>query len=410
MWGEALALALDLGTTTLAGRLLDPEGAVLAEAKRPNPQRALGSDIIRRLEAALRGEGGRLQRLLAEGVEALLAELLAVSGAPRSAITAAAAAGNPGICCLLRGLPAGPILFPPHRPRERQGVLLEPATLGLDLPVPLYLFPLVSGYVGGDLVAFLYGFGETSASRFFLDIGTNGEMAVTDGERWWTTSVAAGPAFEGGEIACGMPVTAGAVTGVRIEGEALRLQVFGGGAPRGLAGSGLVEAVAAALEGGLIDRSGRIVGPDEVATNLARHLAETPQGRALRLYRDAACELLLTQQDIRSLQLAKGAVHAGAGCLLARAGLDAGGLREVVVTGAFGFSLAPAALKRVAMLPENMVDKVRFIPGGALAGVSRLLRDPEGPARVQALADSLQTYPLSGTPAFEKAFLRALDF
>jgi uncharacterized 2Fe-2S/4Fe-4S cluster protein (DUF4445 family) len=186
--------------------------------------------------------------------------------------------------------------------------------------------------------------------------------------------------------------------------------VFGGGPPRGLAGSGLVEAVAVALEAGLLDASGRIVAPDEVSTNLVRHIVETPAGRTLRLYRDAACELLLTQQDIRSLQLAKGAVRAGAECLLQRSGLEAGRLDEVVVTGAFGFSLVPAVLKRVAMLPANMVDKVRFVPGGALEGVCRLLCDPEGPARVQALADSLQAYPLSGTPAFEKAFLRGLDF
>jgi uncharacterized 2Fe-2S/4Fe-4S cluster protein (DUF4445 family) len=408
--GEALLLALDLGTTTLAGRLLGRDGAVLAEAKRPNPQAVLGSDIIRRLEAALRGEGKRLQRLLAEGVEAVISELLTTAGAPRTALSAAAAAGNPGLCYLLRHLPAEPILFPPHRPQERQGEFLPPTTLGLDLPVPLYLFPLVSGYVGGDLVAFLFGQQPPTSGSFYLDVGTNGEMALYDGGRWWTTSVAAGPAFEGGEISCGMPVTTGAVTGVRLEGETMRLQVFGGGPPRGLAGSGLVEAVAVALEAGLLDASGRIVAPDEVATNLVRHVVETPVGRALRLYRDATCELLLVQQDIRSLQLAKGAVRAGVECLLQRAGLDAGRLGEVVVTGAFGFSLPPTVLKRVAMLPANMVDKVRFVPGGALEGVCRLLRDPEGPDRVQALADSLQAYPLSGTPAFEKVFLRALDF
>lgn len=412
-----IRLALDLGTTTLAGRLLGRQGEVLAEAKRPNPQAVLGSDIIRRLEASLRGDGKRLQMLLVEGIEAIIAELLTTADAPRAALSAAAAAGNPGISYLLRNLSAEPILFPPHRPPEKQGVFLDPSELGLDLPAPLFLFPLASGYVGGDLVAFLYGFGDLSveglaphAPRLYLDIGTNGEMALYDGGRWWTTSVAAGPAFEGGEISCGMPVSAGAVTGVRLEGEVLRLQVFGGVSPRGLAGSGLVEAVAAALEAGLLDASGRIVAPDEVATNLVRHIAETPAGRALRLYRDAACDLLLNQQDIRSLQLAKGAVRAGVECLLQRSGLDAGQLGEVVVTGAFGFSLVPAVLKRVAMLPANMIEKVRFVPGGALQGVSRLLGDPAGPGRVQSLADALQVYPLSGTPVFEKVFLRSLDF
>lgn len=412
-----LRLALDLGTTTLAGRLLGRDGEVLAEAKRANPQTVLGGDIIRRLEAALRGDGKRLQGLLVEGIESVIDDLLKACGVPRSSIAAAAAAGNPGISHLLRNLPAGPILFPPHRPPEKCGIFLGPADTGLKLATPLYLFPLVSGYVGGDLVAFLYGFRDFHPSRLapdapglFLDIGTNGEMALYDGSRWWTTSVAAGPAFEGGEISCGMSVMAGAVTGVRVEKDVLKLTVFGGGVPRGLAGSGLVEAVAAALEAGLLDRSGRIVAAEEVATNLARHIAETPEGRALRLYRDAAVDLLLTQQDVRNLQLAKGAVRAGIECLLQRAGLEQERLGEVVVTGAFGFSLAPAALKRVAMLPANMIEKVRFVPAGALAGVCRLLIDRQGPVQVQALADALRSYPLSGTPTFENAFLSALDF
>jgi uncharacterized 2Fe-2S/4Fe-4S cluster protein (DUF4445 family) len=414
--GEGFLLALDLGTTTLAGRLIDRNGVVLAEAKLANPQREAGSDIIRRLEASLKGEGRRLQALLVSGIGDLVEDLLDGAGGSRSDISAASAAGNPGICHLLRNLPVEPILFPPHRPRDRAGVFLDPADLCLDLPVPLYLFPLVSGYVGGDLVAFLYGeeFGTSPLtphpSRFYLDIGTNGEMALFDGQGWLTTSVAAGPAFEGGEISCGMAVQSGAVESVRLEGDSLRLSVIGGGPPRGICGSGLAALVAAALDGGLIDRRGNIVDPGEVATNLARHIVDTPSGRALRLYRDAAVELLVTQQDIRNFQLAKGALKAGAECLMARAGLDSGRISEVVVTGAFGFSLAPEVLKRVALLPPNMVDKVRFAAAGALAGVCRLLIDPSGPDKVQHLADVLKPYPLSGTPDFEEAFVASLDF
>jgi uncharacterized 2Fe-2S/4Fe-4S cluster protein (DUF4445 family) len=353
---------------------------------------------------------------LVSGIEDLVEDLLDGAACSRSDIFAAAAAGNPGICHLLRNLPVEPILFPPHRPRERAGVFLGPAELGLDLPIPLYLFPLVSGYVGGDLVAFLYGEEFCASpltphpSRFYLDIGTNGEMALFDGRKWRTTSVAAGPAFEGGEISCGMAVESGAVESVRLQGDSLRLSVIGGGPPRGLCGSGLAAAVAAALDGGLIDRRGNIVDPGEVATNLARCIVDTPSGRALRLYRDASVELLVTQQDIRNFQLAKGALKAGAECLLARAGLDSGQIREVVVTGAFGFSLAPEVLKRVALLPPNMVDKVRFAAAGALAGVCRLLTDPSGPDKVQHLAGALKPYPLSGTPAFEETFLASLDF
>lgn len=241
-----LLLALDLGTTTLAGRLLAADGTVLAEAQAYNPQRVFGADIIRRLEAALKGEGAQLQRLLVEGMRDLIDRLLADASVPRKAIATAAAAGNSGISYLLRSLPVDSILFPPHRPEERQGVFLDPPATGLDLPVPLYLFPLVSGYVGGDLVAFLYG--EDSvlplSSRLFIDIGTNGEIALLKDGRWLATSVAAGPAFEGGEIGCGMAARPGAVEGVEIAGDSLRLRVIGGGAPQGICGSGLFSAVA----------------------------------------------------------------------------------------------------------------------------------------------------------------------
>jgi uncharacterized 2Fe-2S/4Fe-4S cluster protein (DUF4445 family) len=405
-----LLLALDLGTTTLAGRLLDGSGTILVEGKAPNPQAEVGSDVIRRLEASLAGGSAHLQDLLARGIEALTGDLLAGAGRSPSELSGIAAAGNPAMSYLLRGLPVEEILFPPHRPRHHRGVLLDSKRIGLDPSIPLFLFPLVSGYVGGDLVAFLFSRIPVAPRTFFLDIGTNGEMALHSPSGWHVTSVAAGPAFEGGEISCGMDLRAGAIDSVRLVGDSLRLGVVGEGPPRGLCGSGLVEAVAAGREGGLIDGRGRIVNPEEVPDNLVRYIAELPSGRALRLYRDATVEIFLSQQDIRSFQLAKGAVRAGVECLLRRSGIEAGQIGEVFLTGAFGFSLAPQALKRVAMLPANMLDKVRFIPGGVIEGVSRFLLDSEGTARVERLAGSLKPFPLSGTADFEKAFLENLDF
>lgn len=407
---QTTRLALDLGTTTLAARLCASDGTVLAEGKRANPQALLGADVIRRLEAALAGEGDRLRSLLVAGIDELLVDLLLQAGGERRDIGRAAACANPAISILLRGGNPARILFPPHRPDERGGVFLDPLSLGLELPVPLYLFPLVSGFVGGDLVAFLHSRPCVAAHSFFLDVGTNGEMAYFDGIRWWTTSVPAGPAFEGGGITSGMAAASGAIAGVTIVGDRWQFDVIGGGPPRGLCGSGLAEVVAAGLTAGLIDGSGRILAPEEVATGLSRYLLVTPSGPALRLHHDAAGMLLLTQADVRAFQLAKGAVKAGIDCLLARAGATATQCREVVITGAFGLSLRPEVLKRVAMLPADMVENVLFTPGGALAGVDRALADDNGFVRVQRLADQLKPYPLSGTPAFERAFLAALDF
>ena len=477
---KGVALALDLGTTTLAGRLLTADGTVLAETRLANPQRPLGADILTRLQRAEAGEGAELRRLLIEGIGALVAELLSGAGGKAEHIAAAAAAGNPGICHLLLGLPVASLLHPPHRTPLTQlvtlpmGVLLdhgafdagdsdtgilvnslnwEPATNppidqytnipllnSSSLTTHITLFPAVSGFVGGDLVAVLYGAcgtvdpypgilanslnRESATDRpihqyphesalpvtLVLDLGTNAELALWNGTRWLATSAAAGPAFEAGNITCGMPLAPGAVTDVRICGDRLELTVFGGGRPEGLCGSGLLALVAAARQGGLIDATGRIIAPDEVGTNLARYLVADGEGWGICFHRDARGELRLTQEDVRQLQLAKGAVRAGIDVLLDRAGLTPADVAEVLLTGAFGAALPTAAVKGIALLPAAMLDKLFCVPNGVLDGLAAFVTDPRGPERLKALHAALKPLPLSGTPAFERRFLAAMDF
>lgn len=502
-------LALDLGTTTLVGRLLAADGSTLAEARLANPQRLLGADILTRLQRAHEGAGAELQQLLIDGIRTLVDELLTQAGCPALAITAVAVAGNPGICHLLLGLPVPSLLYPPHRTPLTEPVTLPmgvflghgacgagdsytgilvnslntntpviPADHGSritdhevsphsspltlhdgDSPlvgtVPVTLFPAISGYVGGDLVAVLYGArgAANSSSRLVvksesqnltaqplndlttqplndsttqrlnhsthesalpgtlvLDLGTNAEIALWTGTQWLATSVAAGPAFEAGNIACGMPLAPGAVTEVQLRGDRLELTVADGGRPMGLCGSGLLSLIAAARSGGLLDAGGRIVAPDEVGTNLARYLVANGEGWAICFYRDTRGELCLTQDDVRQLQLAKGAVRAGIEVLLDRAGLTAAEIDAVLITGAFGAALPVAAVKGIAMLPEGMIDKSFFVPDGVLDGLAAFLADPDGAAKLTKLLATIKPLPLSGTPAFEKRFLAALEF
>jgi uncharacterized 2Fe-2S/4Fe-4S cluster protein (DUF4445 family) len=423
-----LPLALDLGTTTLAGRLLADDGAVLAEARTANPQRALGADILTRLQRADAGAAAELQQLLVDGIRSLIADLLAGAGRPASSISAAAAAGNPGISHLLCRLPAKPLLFPPHRTALTELTELTAAAADLGLAVPLQLFPAVSGFVGGDLVAVLFGglgagnsgLEGSNQQRIFsrqppapslvLDLGTNAELALWTGTQWWVSSAAAGPAFEAGNIRCGMPLAPGAVTDVHHRADRLELIVAGGGRPSGLCGSGLLALLAAARAGGLLTADGRIVAPDEIDTNLARYLVPDGAGWAICCHRDARGEIRLTQADVRHFQLAKGAVRAGVEVLLERSGLTAGAIAAVMVTGAFGAALPVAALRGVAMLPEGMIDKLFTVPNGVLDGLAAFLADPRGTERLAALQGTIKAFPLSGTPAFERRFLAALDF
>lgn len=410
MPGHIISLALDLGTTSLAGALLGGDGQRLAEGQLQNPQKRFGSDVLRRLEAARDGSGKELQSLIIAGIDELVCCLCTQAGVDRTAITTAAAAANPAITTLLRDLPADPVLFPPYRPIDLSGTCFDLRTVGLNGLPPLFIFPLVNGFVGGDLVAFLFSQTMPETPTLYIDVGTNAEMALYDGVRWQVTSVAAGPAFEGEGVASGMPYGEGAITAVRAVDDRLVLDAVGPGSPRGLCGSGLAEAIATARSEGLIDGRGTIAAPEQVASGLSRYLKSGADGGYLQLYRDATCEIVITQQDVRNFQLAKAAVKAGVECLLARARLDEAEIEQFIMTGAFGFSLAPEVLKRVDMLPVNMVDKVRFEPGGSLSGVCRMLLTKDGRKQVQTLASRLKPYPLSGTPAFEQAFIKAIDF
>jgi uncharacterized 2Fe-2S/4Fe-4S cluster protein (DUF4445 family) len=410
------SLALDLGTTSLVGRLLTADGTVLAESHAVNPQRVYGADILTRLQRAREGAGEELQKLLVAGMQTLVAALLAQADCPPGRIARVAAAGNPGICHLFRGLPVESLIHPPHRSPLTALTSVTPADLNLGLPVPLQLFPAVSGFVGGDLVAVLYGFAthrsslSTQHGVMVLDLGTNAEIALWTGTRWLVTSVAAGPAFEAGNIACGMPLAPGAVTDVQLRGDRLELTVAGNGRPAGLCGSGLLALIAAARQGGLIDAGGRIVAPIEVGTNLARYLVADGERWQVCFHRDARGELSLTQNDVRQLQLAKGAVRAGVEVLLDRAALEPKAVKTILITGAFGAALPQAAVKGIAMLPEGMVENPLFVPNGVLDGLAAFLADPCGPERLQTVFAAISPLPLSGTPAFEKRFLASLDF
>jgi len=402
-----LFLSLDLGTTSLAGRLVDRTGAVLAETSQANPQQRFGADILSRMQASHEGAAAELQELLREGARDLVAELLQQVDASPGQVTAVAAAGNPGMALLLQGLPVEPLLYPPHRPPSREPVLLTSAQLELGLDVPLLLFPAVSGFVGGDLVAFLYGLEDFEAGTICIDIGTNAELALWTGRQWLVSSAAAGPAFEAGNIGCGMTAQVGAVTDVVLQGDRLQLQVAGGGAPTGLCGSGLAALIGALVEGGLVDSAGRIVTSEEVENNLGRYLDSAGN---ICFYRDASKALRLTQADLRNFQLAKGALRAGLEVLQERAGFDDAQISKILVSGAFGKALPVEALKKVAILSADMVDKTFFVPNGVLAGLTRFLTTSEGGERLTELMALIKPFPLSGTPAFEEKFLAALDF
>ncbi|HEY5974494.1 MAG TPA: ASKHA domain-containing protein, partial [Geobacteraceae bacterium] len=379
---ERLAIAVDLGTTTIAASLVEPtSGRRLALAGSLNPQRPFGADVIARLTYATSGEGNLAQLgLLVNGELArLVAELCRQADIEPGQIGRVAIAGNPTMSHLLLGLPVDSLARPPYRPRQTGGHDTTTGSLGWELDVPVYVFPSPGGFVGGDTVAFLYGQGVASHQspvtnhRLYLDFGTNGEIALTAGGQLLATAAAAGPAFEGGNLACGMAALPGAIDRVWLADERLVWSTVGGAVPTGICGSGVLDTIALLLGEGLMDLTGRLLEAAEAATSLADRLQRTPQGHAFVLYRDAARQVFLSQEDIRQVQLAKAAIRAGIQVLLARAGIGAHQVDEVVITGSFGVTLAAAGLKSVGIITENMVRTSRFVREGALAGVEKAL-------------------------------------
>lgn len=406
----SLLLGLDLGTTSLIGRLWTCAGQVVADASLDNPQQEFGADVIQRMEAAQAGHATQLQKSLAAGINQLVSELLEQVDCQPDQITAAAAAANPALSLLLAGQSVDSVLRPPHRPTYLAGDYLDCHELGLNFPGSLYLLPLVSGYVGGDLLAVLLGSPPEDGPTLYIDLGTNAEMALWDGASWLVSSVAAGPAFEAGNLGCGMRYGFGAVSEVTIVRDRFSLSVAGGGMPQGICGSGLFALLSCAREAGLITTDGRICAADEIASNLSRYLVADGDAQALQVYRDARTSLRVTQGDVRAFQLAKGAVLAGVDCLLQRKGLQAEQLVSVRLAGALGGALPASSLKGVAILPEIVLEKCRFLSGAVQAGLLTIMQQGKGTERAQTLASGLKAYPLSGTPAFEKAFLASLDF
>jgi uncharacterized 2Fe-2S/4Fe-4S cluster protein (DUF4445 family) len=426
----SLAVAVDLGTTTIAASLVDTvSGAVLAREGGLNPQRPYGADVVSRLEYACRGEAGRrtLSHLVNAELERLAEALLSRAGASAAALSSVAVAANPTMSHLLLDLPVESLAFPPYRPMDTGAHRVATGSLGWSMDIPLYVFPSPGGFVGGDLVAFLHALGIRGArseagereeyprtsdlghrARLFLDLGTNGELALAAEGRLFATSAAAGPAFEGGNLACGMAALPGAIRSVRRDSSRLALETIGGGAPRGICGSGVLDTMTLLLAEGAVDSTGQLLPPAEVSTNLATRIIEVAGELAFVLYRDAASLVYLSQGDIRQVQLAKAAIRAGIDVLLARAGIGAD-LGEVVLTGSFGVSLNPEGLKSIGIFTENMVQVARFVTEGALAGVEETLRSSSY-AGVEQLASSLTVIPLSGTPRFEQSFFAEMNF
>jgi uncharacterized 2Fe-2S/4Fe-4S cluster protein (DUF4445 family) len=416
---EKYGIAVDLGTTTLAAALVHlSTGDIIVRRGSINPQRLHGLDVISRIHYAGASSANlrELQTFINSELTRLLGELLEAAGIAAGQVERLAIAANPAMTHLLLGLPIDSLAHPPYRPRITGAHNLHTKELGWSSDVPLYVFPSPGGFVGGDTVAFLYGLGfpepraQSPEPALFLDLGTNAEIVLLSDGKLSATSAAAGPAFEGGNLSCGMAALPGAIFSVEVHDGRLVTASIDNAPPKGLCGSGVLDTVALLLSEGLMDATGQLLQPDVSSSPLGSRLQDIDGERHFVIYRDAKKMLSLSQGDIRQIQLAKGAVRAGMEVLFERAGIAAEELKEVVLTGSFGASLRRESLKTVGVLTESMLKNTGFVREGALAGVIRSLTYFDSTRQTEKLSSALKIIPLSGTPLFERYFMEHIDF
>lgn len=421
--GRAFGLAFDLGTTTVVATLLDlTTGTPVAVESMLNRQQPFGADVIARISATMLDPAARdkLQELAQETLAELSSAVCKAGDVLPEEVYEVALAGNATMVHLVLGIDAEPLGVAPFIMSTR----LLPEVRAADLGIPAHpqaravVFPAFGAYVGGDITAGLLasGMDRDSRIRLFIDIGTNCEIALGGREWLLATAAPAGPAFEGASIRCGMRAADGAIEAVAIaEDGDLKLTVIGDTEPGGLCGSGLVDAVAALAEAGIIDASGRFVTTEEATgAPLADRLAMVGKERVFVLHwsadRDPVASIYLSQRDIRELQFAKAAIATGWRILLEEAGLTTDDVKQVLLAGSFGSYLSPKSAIRIGLVPD--VGSRRIIAAGNVAGegAKMALLSIRDRAAALALLDEVKYVELSDRPNFNDRFLTQLGF
>ena len=386
--------AVDLGTTTVAVKLYRlTDGAALGSSSQWNAQKSCGGDVITRIDYCMKHPDGlaELSRMIRNQIREMLTALCKENGISYQNIEEIVLAGNTVMQHIFAGLSPISIATAPFTPLTR----FDDDTPYELYGVPVILSPCVAGYVGGDITAGLLhtGLHERSGNSLFIDVGTNGEMALGGKDGFTACAVASGPAFEGAEITCGMPAGDGAVYAVELTEDGLSYEVLGGGEARGLCGSGLLDLVACLLELGYIDESGC--------------LCEDDNGEAVFRLTD---KVYLTQRDIRQLQLAKAAVAAGIRLLLREQSLTCNDLDMLYLAGGFGNRLRVESAARIGMLPRELSGRIVPVGNAALAGAEQALLEPDSRKMLYTIQTNCRYIELSTDPDFNDTFVEEMTF
>lgn len=408
-WQAGHMLAYDIGTTTVVCYLLqEGTGAVLAACSAVNPQQSFGADVISRIQRALAGEQEQLTNLIRREMTNLMKKACREADIMPEQIGVVSVVGNPCMQQLFLGLNPENLARIPFKPVLTKGDT-RPAgeyLAGCDC-AKLLIVPDIAGFVGADTVGCVLstGLDRIEPVTLMVDIGTNGEMVLGNRDRMAACATAAGPALEGAKIHFGMRGAEGAIDHVWLEDGALRCSVIGGGGAKGICGSGLIDAVAVLVETGLVNRRGRMQSREQAAV-LADHLREVDSQRVF----DLIDGIYVTQNDIREVQMAKGAIAAGVDLMAAHLGMQVKDIQQVLLAGAFGSFIDAESACRIGLLPPVLLDKIRAVGNAAGSGARRLACSKSELDRAQEIVRKAEFLELAALPGFQRCFAKNMEF
>ncbi|MBI4562868.1 MAG: DUF4445 domain-containing protein, partial [Candidatus Rokubacteria bacterium] len=415
-------LAMDIGTTSVVTTLIELEsGEQLASVSSLNPQAVFGGDLMSRIAFCqfnpgnLRKLQSRIIGLLNEQIDQVVQE----SGVLAKWIYKVVVVGNTCMHHMLLGIDPSWVGLAPYAPVMRHPLVLSARELFLKVnpEARVCLLPIVAGFVGADAVAVALAtrIYESPETRIAVDIGTNGEVLLGGRDKLWACSAPAGPALEGAQIKHGMRGALGAIDKVWIDDD-VRIHVIGETAPLGICGSGIIDALAALLDAGVIDWTGliRVEDRDRLPLGLRDRVAMRGEERQVVLVRaaegGAPREIVLSQEDIRQVQLAKGAIASGVRMLQHTAGIADEQVTELMLAGGFGNYLSIQSAVRIGLIPPLPVDRIRYVGNAASLGAQLCLVSEAERERAEQIARRMEHISLAAHPSFQEIFVEAMNF
>lgn len=416
-------VAFDIGTTTIVGYLLDGiTGQEKAVASMMNPQHQFGADVISRANYVLENDGIEMKNVVRKALNQLIGKVCAQSGVKREEILQVSIVGNTCMHHLFMGISPQSLVLAPYVPAVQEGMILDANEYDLDIAKGgrLLMFPNIAGFVGGDTVGCMLSvaFDQLEDMTLMIDIGTNGELVMGNKDHMVTTSTAAGPAFEGAKIECGMRGSKGAISHLTVEDGEIKLEVVEGGKAVGICGSGLIDVLAFMIRYGFVDNYGGLAEEDDLEDPLAVKEAwrlQEKDGKPVFVLvpaeeTESGTPIYLSQKDIREVQLAKGAIAAGITIMAGKLGIEVEDIKQVYLAGAFGNYMDSDNACEIGLIPYSLIDRITPIGNAAGEGSKLAVINEDEYIYACKLAKEAEFIELASEACFQDTFVDELEF